>query len=143
MSYTVVASLKKTGVIMKGYVFDIRTPPEAVAAFCAQKKIVQDDLADALVFLGMTGSVALHRSEGVSRDFVEPTRDELVAAYALLGLRGDKGPIDVVIAKPNAKTVDLISRAVTFFTGSLAEITSAGPGKIRVTAAGYHAAIGS
>lgn len=69
------------------------------------------------------------------------TREELAAAWKLVKPHPDwKDPVDATV--PN-EGLDVIEDAVLFFAGSPVTFQPAGGGKVRVTAAGYYACIGS
>lgn len=54
--------------------------------------------------------------------------------------RNWKNPINAVI---DAGQEDITTEAIIFYTGSIAQYTPAGKGKVRVEAAGYYLTIGS
>jgi len=70
------------------------------------------------------------------------SEEELQAAFTLVqNSENWKRPINAVV-EPTAN-LEAIRIAVTYFTGSVANMTPAKGGKVRVRARGYYAVIGS
>jgi hypothetical protein len=84
-------------------------------------------------------------SETVQTPYGGFTREELEAAFALVRHPENwKLPIDATLQEdPSLLRIDAIRAAVPFFTGSVASVTQAKGGKVRVRARGYYAAVGA
>lgn len=142
--HTILVSVKPDGRISHGYISNKRTASQALAGFLKEKKIPTSSVADAVVILGATGSILLHQSAGQKRNHTEPTREELEAAFAkVLPAERWKRPIDKVLPNPGAEQLELICKAIAYFTGSLAHVIPAAKGKVRIRAAGYYDNFGS
>ena len=69
---------------------------------------------------------------------------ELHEAFELVQNRENwKAPIDATVTAATKRERDVIGRAVTFFTGSVAQFELVGFNRFRVRAAGYYAAVGA
>lgn len=143
MSYTVIIA-KKNGHMVFGWASDVRSPAKAVEKIRKENKIRRALITDVIVTLGFSGSKVFHLSQNINRETNTPTQKQMDRAFKSVRNKDDwKNPINTTIKDPGFDKLRVIEQAITHFTGSLAEVTDLGNGKVRIEADGYYARIGN